>query len=125
VFVQEQVPDGIEMIVGSARDAALGGSVMVGLGGVWVEIMKDVSFGYLPVSAEEALRMIDGLRCAPLLKGYRGQAGVNRQSLAELVERVSAMLLALPAIGELDLNPVIYSPAKDSFIAADARIKKA
>jgi len=125
VFVQEQVPDGIEMIVGSARDAALGGSVMVGLGGVWVEIMKDVSFGYLPVSAEEAVRMIDGLRCTPLLKGYRGQAGVNRQSLAELVERVSAMLLALPAIGELDLNPVIYSPAKDSFISADARIKKA
>jgi len=58
-------------------------------------------------------------------KGYRGQAGVNRQSLAELVERVSAMLLALPEIEELDLNPVIYSPVKDTFIAADARIRRA
>jgi acetyltransferase len=124
VFVQEQVPPGLELIVGGVRDPQLGSAVMAGLGGVWVEIMKDLVFGYPPVNKAEALDLIKGLRCEPLLAGYRGQPGVNREALAELIARISALLLALPGISEIDLNPVIYDPARDAFVAADARIKK-
>jgi acetyltransferase len=72
VHVQEMVPDGLELIIGSVRDGLLGASVMVGLGGIWVELMKDVAFGYPPLGKEEAMDMINRLRCEPLLAGYRG-----------------------------------------------------
>jgi acetyltransferase len=124
VFVQEQTPAGLELIVGGVRDPQVGSSVMVGLGGVWVEIMKDLVFGYPPIGRYEALNLINKLRCEPLLAGYRGKAGVNKDALAELITNVSAILLALPSITEIDLNPVIYDPARDVFIAADTRIKK-
>ncbi|MDR1957353.1 MAG: acetate--CoA ligase family protein [Treponema sp.] len=124
VFVQEQVPAGLELIVGGVSDPQLGSAVMVGLGGVWVEIMQDIVFGYPPIGTAEALNLINELRCEPLLAGYRGKAGVNKAALAAVVEKISALLLALPDIGEIDLNPVIYDPARDVFIAADARIKK-
>jgi acyl-CoA synthetase (NDP forming) len=96
---------------------------MVGLGGVWVEVMKDVVFGYPPMGQKEALGLIDSLRCAPLLQGYRGKEGVNREALAELISRIGMLLLALPDISEVDLNPVIYDPARNAFVAADARIR--
>jgi acetyltransferase len=124
VFVQEQVPEGLELIVGGTFDPQLGSSVMVGLGGVWVEVMKDVVFGYPPIGRKEALDLINRLRCEPLLAGYRGKPGVNKDALADLLEKISALLLALPGISEVDLNPVIYNPARDAFVAADARIKK-
>jgi acetyltransferase len=124
VFVQEQVSPGLELIAGGVRDPQLGSAVMIGLGGVWVEIMKDLVFGYPPIGKGEALDLIKGLRCYPLLEGYRGKPGVNREALAELITYVSALLLALPEISEIDLNPVIYDPARDAFIAADARIRK-
>lgn len=125
VFVQEMVPSGIELIIGSVRDDALGNSVMIGLGGLWVEVMKDVAFGYPPLTQEEAMALINSLRCEPLLAGYRGKEGVNKDVLAALLQKISAMLLALPNIGEIDLNPIIYNPAKDAFVAVDARIRKA
>ena len=124
VHVQEMVPDGLELIIGSVRDGLLGNSVMVGLGGVWVEVMKDISFGFPPLGKEEAMDMINSLRCEPLLAGYRGKGGVSKEALCELLQRVSTMLLSLPGIAELDLNPVIFDPAKNEFIAADARIRK-
>jgi acetyltransferase len=124
VFIQEQVPPGLELILGGVRDPQLGSAVMVGLGGVWVEIMKDLVFGYPPIGKAEALDLIKGLRCEPLLAGYRGKPGVNQEALAELITRVSSLLLALSGISEIDLNPVIYDPSRDAFIAADARIRK-
>lgn len=124
VFVQEQVPPGLELIVGGVWDPQLGSAVMAGLGGVWVEIMKDLVFGYPPIGKAEALDLITGLRSEPLLAGYRGKPRVNREALAELIARIGALLLALPEISEIDLNPVIYDPARDAFIAADARIRK-
>ncbi|MDR2398218.1 MAG: acetate--CoA ligase family protein [Spirochaetaceae bacterium] len=125
VLVQEQVPPGLELILGGVRDPQLGSAVMLGLGGVWVEIMKDLVFGYPPIGKAEALDLIARLRCEPLLAGYRGKPGVNREALANLITHVSSLLVALPGISEIDLNPVIYDPARDAFIAADARIKKA
>jgi acetyltransferase len=124
VFVQEQVPAGLELIVGGIRDPQLGSAVMVGLGGVWVEIMKDLVFGYPPISKPEALGLINALRCEPLLAGYRGKAGVSKEALADVISGVSGLLLALPSVSEIDLNPVIYDPARGVFIAADARIRK-
>lgn len=125
VFVQEMLPGGIELIIGSVLDPALGVSLMVGQGGTLVEVMKDVRFAYPPVYSKEAMDIIDSLRIAPLLDGYRGKPGVNKAALCELIQRVSTMLLSLPEIGELDLNPILYHPAKDAFLAADARIRKA
>ena len=124
VLVQEQIPSGLELIIGSVSDPQLGSGVMIGLGGVWVEIMKDVVFGYPPLGLAEATDLIDRLKCVPLINGYRGKPGVNKEALARLLERVSLMLLALPDIVELDLNPIIYDPAKDDFIAADVRVRK-
>ncbi|MDR1247747.1 MAG: acetate--CoA ligase family protein [Treponema sp.] len=124
VYFQEQVPDGIELILGGTVDPQLGPSVMIGLGGIWVEIMKDVTFGYPPIGREEALNLINSLRCEPLLAGYRGKPGVNKGALADLIERISAMMLSLPEITEIDLNPIIYDPKRDAFVTADARIRK-
>ena len=124
VFVQEQVPVSLELIVGSVSDPQFGSSVMVGLGGVWVEVMKDVVFGYPPVGREEAMNMIDGLRCKPLLTGYRGKVKVNCEALADLLQKVSALVLALPGIVEIDLNPVVYHPQRNIFMPLDVRIKK-
>ena len=125
VFVQEQVPDGLEFIAGGVADPQLGPAVIAGLGGIWVEIMKDIVFAYPPVGKKEALNLVEGLKCAPLLKGYRGQQGADSDALAELICRVGNLLLALPGIAELDINPVIYDPARGGFVAADARIRRA
>jgi acetyltransferase len=124
IYYQEQVPDGIELILGGIVDPQLGPSVMIGLGGIWVEIMKDVVFGYPPLGREEALSLVNSLGCEPLLSGYRGKPGVNKDTLADLIERISAMMLSLPEITEIDLNPIIYDPKRDAFVAADARIRK-
>ncbi|MCL2579620.1 MAG: acetate--CoA ligase family protein [Oscillospiraceae bacterium] len=124
VLLQEMVPQGTELIVGSIRDPQLGNSIMLGLGGVWVEIMKDVTFGYPPISKDQAMAMIDSLRCEPLLAGYRGKPGVDKNALVDVICRVSGMLSELPMIAEIDLNPILFDPAKGAFVAADVRIRK-
>jgi acetyltransferase len=124
VFVQEMVPQGLEIIVGGVFDAQLGSSVMVGLGGVWVEVMKDVAFGYPPFTRAESLGLINSLRSVKLLDGYRGSPPADKEALAEIIERVGAMLLALPGLTEVDINPLIFDAGRKTFVAADARIKK-
>lgn len=123
VLVQEMAPKGLEMIVGSSRDPELGSTVMVGLGGTWVEIFGDVAFGYPPLSPELANAMMRRLKCWPLLEGYRGEKGANPEALSRLLIDVGTMLLTLPRIEELDLNPVIYDPLTDAFVAVDVRVK--
>ncbi|MDR2945284.1 MAG: acetate--CoA ligase family protein, partial [Candidatus Adiutrix sp.] len=123
VLVQEMAPKGVELIVGSSRDPELGSTVMVGLGGTWVEIFGDVAFGYPPLSKELVLDMVDRLKCKRLLSGYRGDAGVSMDALTKTLVNVGNMLLTLPEIEELDLNPVIYDPKLDTFVAVDVRIK--
>ena len=124
VYVQEQVPDGLELIAGGIHDPELGSAVMVGLGGIWVEVMNDAVFGYPPISRAEAQDMIKRLRCKPLLDGFRGMPAVNPDALADLLEKLSSLLLAFPEISEIDLNPVIYNTERDIFMPADIRIKK-
>jgi acetyltransferase len=116
--VQPMVPAGKELLLGGVRDPQFGPLVMVGFGGVYVEVLRDTAVRLAPVDPHEALEMLDGLRLAPLLRGVRGEASVDLATLAATIARFSALTLA-PGIEELELNPVVASPA--GVVAVDAR----
>jgi len=124
LLVQEQLPKGIELIIGSAGDAELGNALMVGMGGTLVEIMNDVQFLYPPIDHGQAKAALKKLKSYQLLEGYRGQRGVNMDALAGMMVKVSNLLASLPDVSELDLNPIIYNEKKDVFMAADVRVKR-
>jgi len=119
-FVQQYLPGGLELIMGAKAEEGLGHAVVFGLGGIHVEVMKDVVFNLTPVSAPEARAMLSAVKSAPLLSGVRGQAGVNREQLAEILQRLSQLLRDLPEIQEMDLNPVMAF--QDRAFVVDARI---
>lgn len=111
VLVQPMAEAGVECVVGLSQDPVFGPVVMVGLGGVWIELLKDVTFARCPVSPAEAEAMIHRLRGVRLLQGFRGSPPADIQALADLVSRVSAIGAALgDQLGELDLNPVFVHP---------------
>ena len=122
-FVQEQISGKLELIVGCTFDTTLGHAVLAGMGGTQVELINDVSFGHVPISPDDAADMLRRLKYYPLLKGYRGESGVNIAKLEELILRVNQLLLDIPEIAELDLNPLIFSEKADNFISVDCRIK--
>jgi acetyl coenzyme A synthetase (ADP forming)-like protein len=124
VLVQSMVDGGVEMVVGAVADAEFGHLVMVGLGGVTVELLRDVAFRVVPVTEADAREMIDGLRGAPLLRGYRGAAEADQDALVELVLRVSQLVREVPDIGEIDLNPVLVRPRGHGALAVDVRIRR-
>ena len=119
-FVQEYVPGGLEIIMGAKAEEGLGHMIMFGLGGVYVEIMKDVIFNLTPVTDTEADEMLSGIKGAALLSGVRGQPGVDREALLEIILRLSQLVSDLPAIQEMDLNPVLAF--KNRAVVVDARI---
>ncbi|MGH3906884.1 MAG: acetate--CoA ligase family protein [Pseudonocardiaceae bacterium] len=116
VLVQPQL-DGVEMAVGALRDASFGPMVMVGLGGIWVEVLADVAFALAPLRRAEALDLLTGLRGFPLLTGARAAPAVDLGALADLVVAAGNLLLAVDDIGELNLNPVLAM--QDGAIAVD------
>lgn len=120
VLVQKMVPYGLEVIVGGLRDNIFGAIVMFGLGGIFVEVLRDVSFRVAPISIDDALEMINEIRSHKLLEGYRGKPPVNKKALANIVVGVSKLLLENPEIESIDLNPIMAFP--DKAIVADARI---
>ena len=120
VQVQQMLKGGQEVIVGAVTDPSFGKLVAFGLGGVLVEVLKDVTFRLAPASREDALSMLDGIQAAEMLKGVRGSDPVNREALAGLIENVSRLVADFPEIAEMDLNPVFAT--KDGAIAADVRI---
>ncbi|MFC9122989.1 acetate--CoA ligase family protein [Streptomyces sp. NPDC057067] len=120
VQVQQLVPPGQEVIVGAVTDPTFGKVVAFGLGGVLVEVLKDITFRLAPVTADEAQSMLDSIGAAEILKGVRGAPAVDRWALAEQIRRVSRLVTDFPEIAEVDLNPVIASP--DGAVAADIRI---
>lgn len=122
VFVQEQAQGSIELIAGAIKDPALGHAVLAGMGGTLVEVLKDVSFGHVPVSMADAEEMLRRLKCYRLLEGYRGSAGVDVPQLREIIVRLSTMLQRLPQIRELDVNPLIYDKSRGGFVAVDFRV---
>ncbi|WP_435864535.1 acetate--CoA ligase family protein [Streptomyces sparsogenes] len=121
VQVQQMVPaGGQEVIVGAVTDPTFGKVVAFGLGGVLVEVLKDITFRLAPASRDDALSMLDSIRAAEVLRGVRGGAAVDREALAGLVVRVSRLAADFPEIAEVDLNPVFASPR--GVLAADVRI---
>ncbi|MHC4696679.1 MAG: acetate--CoA ligase family protein [Planctomycetota bacterium] len=120
LLVQEHLPPGREVIIGAKGVEGLGHIVMFGLGGIFVEVLKDVSFKITPVNGREACEMIESLQTYPLLSGTRGQAGVDLPALVEVIQRVSQMLVDNPEIRELDINPVFAF--EHGVKAVDARV---
>ncbi|MDZ5698775.1 acetate--CoA ligase family protein [Chelativorans sp. M5D2P16] len=120
VQVQQMLTGGQEVIIGSVTDGSFGKLVAFGLGGILVEVLKDITFRLAPVTQEEALSMLDSVQAADMLKGVRGGDPVNREALADMIVRVSELVNDYPEISELDLNPVFAT--KDGAIAADVRI---
>ncbi len=120
VLIQEQLPPGQELIVGSVRDPQFGPLVMVGFGGIFVEVIKDVVFDVAPLSPEEAREMLEGMRGYALLRGARGRPPVDIDAVAEVLERISHLAHDFPQIVEMDVNPLIAYP--DGAVAVDLRI---
>ncbi|BAO89366.1 acetate--CoA ligase family protein [Caballeronia cordobensis] len=120
VQVQQMVGAGQEVIIGAVTDPSFGKLIAFGLGGVLVEVLKDVTFRLAPVTRDEAASMLDGIQAAEVLRGVRGAEPVHREALITLIERVSRLVDDFPQISEMDLNPVFASPS--GVVAADVRI---
>lgn len=120
VAVQQMLSGGQEVIVGAVTDPSFGKLVAFGMGGVFVEVLKDVSFRLAPATKEDALSMLDGIQAAEMLRGVRGAKPVDRDALASVIVRVSELVSDFPEITELDLNPVFAR--ENGAIAADIRI---
>ena len=120
VSVQKMVGSGVEVIIGMSKDPQFGPVIMFGLGGILVELLKDVSFRVVPLNRRDAAEMIREVKGYPLLDGYRGRERVNVALLEEMILKISDLAERNPEIKELDLNPVIVG--KNSAVAVDARI---
>ncbi|MFA6033325.1 MAG: acetate--CoA ligase family protein, partial [Myxococcota bacterium] len=120
--LQETAPDGVEVFLGAGRDPSFGPFVTVGLGGVFVEVMKDVAVSLAPVSMPEAISMIGSLAGYSLLAGCRGRPGTDIEALASAVVRVSQLISSVPQIESMDINPVIVYPKGLGAVAVDARM---
>jgi acetyltransferase len=112
---------GIELFIGAKKEGDFGHLILCGLGGIYIEILKDIQTALAPVSTEEALSMIKDLKAYKILKGYRNQEGINEIEFANIVVKISELLKAAPEIAELDLNPLLGN-AQEIF-AVDARIR--
>ncbi len=122
VTLQQQVVDGREVIIGVNRDPQFGPLLMFGLGGIYVEVLKDVTFRLCPVTAEEAHRMLTEIRGFGLLRGARGQRPADLESVVDVITRISALVMDFDDITELDINPLIVHDRGDGSVAADIRI---
>ena len=122
-MVQRFLSGGIEVILGVVRDPAVGPLVMCGLGGVAVEVWKDVSFRVAPVDVEEAAAMVAELRGAPLLGAFRGRHAADTEAFAHALARLSALAAAHPALAECDINPLLLFPSGQGCAAVDVRIR--
>jgi len=123
LLVQQMAPRGIEMVIGAKRDPTFGPIVMAGLGGVFVEYMKDVAFGSAPVTHEQAFGMIRSLRAYPLLTGARGQAEADQDALAGAIVAISQLAVdGERHIREIDVNPLIVLPPGEGAVAVDGLV---
>ena len=124
-LIEEMMAPGVELVVGGVTDQSFGPMIMLGLGGVYVELFKDVSFRICPIERLDAAGMIDDLVCRPILEGARGGVMVDREALIQLLLRVGGENGALNSgncwIEEMDLNPIVAN--LDGLIVVDARIR--
>ncbi|MFC1671580.1 acetate--CoA ligase family protein [Planctomycetota bacterium] len=122
VYVERMCKRGREVILGMTRDPAFGPMLMFGLGGIFVEVMKDVTFHIAPITPTEALQMLQSTKSFSLLTGVRGEVGVDVDALAMALQRISQLVTDFPQIQEMDINPFIVGTVGESSTAADARI---
>jgi acetate---CoA ligase (ADP-forming) len=120
ILVQKMAPKGTELIFGVKKDPVFGHQLVIGFGGIFVEIMKDFAMRMMPVSIEDIDEMLQELKTYPIIKGYRGQEGLNQEIIADICLGLNELVKQRPEIEELDLNPVIFS-GQDAFIC-DVRI---
>ena len=118
--VQKMAPPSVEVIMGMSKDAQFGPVLMFGLGGIFVEVLKDVAFRIVPLEPRDARQMIRDIQGFPVLEGVRGQEPADLAALESMLMRLSAFVEEHPEIAELDLNPVFAY--KDGALAVDARI---
>jgi acetate---CoA ligase (ADP-forming) len=120
VLIAPMAREGIEIIIGVSRDPIFGAVLMFGLGGIFVEVLKDVAFRAIPLSRNDARSMIDQIKARKILEGVRGKPAVDKEKLVKLLLKISSIVVAHPQISELDLNPVIAY--EDGYTVVDARI---
>ena len=120
VSVQQMARPGVEVIVGISQDAQFGPVLMFGLGGVFVEVLKDVAFRIVPITPRDAHQMVRDIKGYPVLEGFRGQEPADVAALEQLLLRVSEFAEQHPEVAELDLNPIFAY--KDGALAVDARV---
>ncbi|MBT8407031.1 MAG: acetate--CoA ligase family protein, partial [Deltaproteobacteria bacterium] len=122
VLVQRMIAEGHELLVGGKQDSTFGPIVLVGLGGVYVEVFGDVALRVAPVSAVEARKMFAEIRGGKLLEGVRGQPPADLETLVTMSQRISQLVCDLPQIKELDLNPIKVLPQGQGCFAVDCRM---
>lgn len=122
ILVQQMVSGGREVIIGMSRDPQFGPMLMFGLGGIYVEVLKDVVFRIAPIDRSEAQEMVESIRSFPLLKGVRGQAPADVEAIVETILRISQLVTDFPEIVEMDVNPLIVHEVGQGAIVLDARI---
>ena len=116
--------DGLDVYIGAIKDAKFGHQIFFGLGGIFIEVLKDVQSALAPITADEAKEMLKQLKGYKILEGVRGQEGVNIDLYADQVARVSALVQAAPEIAEMDLNPLLGNPRYVTAVDARIRIEK-
>jgi acetyl coenzyme A synthetase (ADP forming)-like protein len=121
-LVQQMMPKGLELIVGAQRDVQFGPLLMVGLGGTYVEVLKEVTFRLAPVSREDALEMVQNTAAGRLLAGVRGQAGGDVEAVVDSIRRLGRLMLDHSAIQEAEINPLIVGQAGEGAWAVDVRV---
>ena len=122
-LIQKMVPSGQEVIIGGKRDPGFGPVILFGLGGIFVEVLKDVSLRVAPVDHDEAASMIDEIQGVCLLDGFRGQAPADKEALIEILVNVSKLLAEHPEIENLDINPLVVWESGKGCIAVDAKVE--
>ena len=121
VLLEKMVPNGVELIIGLQNDSQFGPSIMVGLGGIYTELFKDVSFRVLPITKDDALKMLNSLRGRDILKGFRGSKTVNMDMISEAIVNIGTLGVDLAGKYEsIDFNPVVVYP--DGYFVVDAKI---
>lgn len=123
VLVQPEL-DGKEVIIGMKRDVTFGPLIIFGLGGIFVEILKDVSFGLAPLTNKDAMTMIYSIKGFPVLKGIRGDKPVNIKALAAIIVSISHLSLENDFVQEIDLNPIIVNEKKAFVVDAKIGVKE-
>lgn len=122
ILIQEMVPQDLEVIVGATRDPIFGPVVMFGLGGIFVEVLKDVSLRITPLTVHDAEEMLDEIKAASILRGYRGAPPRDRKVLVDIILKVGGIMDEVSEVTDIDLNPIMSFPEGFGARIADARI---